>query len=64
MEIDGLFVMSFVTYPKKGNVFPLYTCFINLWMNVKETDVFPPFESAPFEFDPISSSFKFYRSDP
>ena len=47
-KTDGLFVMSFATYPK----FPLYTYFINLWMNVKESTGFPPFESAPFEFDP------------
>ena len=58
-KTDGLFVMSFATYPKKGNVFPLYTSFINLWMNVKESSGFPPFESAPFEFDP---DFDFFLS--
>ena len=61
-KTDGLFVMSFATYPQKGNVFPLYTSFINLWMNVKESAGFPPFESAPFEFDPDFDFFRYVLS--
>ena len=33
-KTKGLFVMSFPTYPKKENVFSLYTSFINPRMNV------------------------------
>ena len=45
-KTDGLFVMSFATYPPPPKK-------INLWMNVKESGRgFPPSESAPFEFDP------------
>ena len=33
-KTEGLFVMSFPTYPKEENVFSLYTSFINPRMNV------------------------------
>ena len=33
-KIDGLLVMSYPTDPQKGNVFSLYTSFINPWTNV------------------------------
>ena len=51
-KTDGWFVISLPTYPQKENVFPLYTSFINPWMNVKESAGFLPFEFAPFEFVP------------
>ena len=50
--------MSFATYLN----FPLYTYFINLLMNVKESTGFPPFESAPFEFDPDFDFFLYVLS--